>query len=394
MASNTQQDYKYIALGYKFDGTIIDLEKITEISNPKRRESLFPFHIRNVKWNDTSKWNGFLSKLFLKDAIDLPILSVYISILFTAIPSSIGLLYCCMTNYFSTNYFSTNILHIYGICHNIITLVQAQGFILGLHYSTHNRIWKKQWKWLDILINFIYCPLFGIPCGAYYYHHIIMHHKEDNKLNYDASSTMPYKRNNLLCLLLYILRYILFIWIELPILLIKKKQYYDLLKLILSSLIYFTVIFKTIFIIPIFTNYILILPYLIISCALMRGNQLQHLFVSPDDPNCDYKLSYNICNSTYNELSFNDCFHIEHHLFPCLHWSHLPFKFLSMLPLHKKNDSFIFTGIEPDKIHSLVYNKKFEELADYYVYIGQKSGKNKSVLVDEMKRRLLPIFIY
>ena len=385
-----KENNEHSLIGYKLDGTQINLAEMSEITNPKRRESLIPFHNRNISWNNIGNWNGFLSSLMLKRHIDLPILSVYLSILLTTVPSAFGLIFFDINNIVSNN-----ILHLWGIIHLLVTLFgQAQGFILGLHYSSHVRIWKKGWEWMDIIIHNLYCALFGIPSGAYYYHHIIMHHKEDNQLNYDASTTMPYQRDNKLHLISYILRYLVCIWVELPLILILRKRYLETFKLIISSVTYLIIIFYGMCICPLTTSYVFLLPYLIISFALMRGNQLQHLFVSPDDPTCDYKLSYNVCNTSTNELSFNDGFHIEHHINPNTHWADLPHKFLNMLPMHKKYDSFIFTGIDPDEIHYLVYSGKLHKLADYYVNIGQPSGKNKSILVEEMKRRLSPIYTY
>merc|ERR1711924_276170 len=95
-----------------------------------------------------------------------------------------------------------------------------------------------------------------------------------------------------------------------------------------------------------------------------------------------------------NQETFNDLFHIEHHVSPNTHWAELPYKFLSLLPKHKEKDSLIFTGVHPDEIHSLIYAGKLEQLADHYVNIGQPSGVSKAVLVAEMRRRLAPIHTY
>jgi len=381
--------YEHSTIGRLLDGTEIDLAQMSELTTPRRRESLLPFHDRTVAWKEvTTRWNGFWTKLMLRKPIDMPILSVYLSIACTTVPSAIGLAYCT-----KTEALPRWALHLWGVAHIVMTLVgQAPGFILGLHYSSHVRIWQKGYEWMDGIVHHLYCALFGIPCGAYYCHHIIMHHKEDNQLNYDASTTMPYQRDSWLHLLAYCLRYIVGIWVELPLVLTLRERRLEALKLFCTGTGYVAAIVVGMQRLPLATTYVLLLPFIIISFALMRGNQLQHLWVSPDDPTCDFKLSYDICNTWFNEETFNDAFHIEHHVSPNTHWAELPHKFLSLLPKHAEKDSFIFNNIHPDQVHWLVYTGQLEKLADHYVHVGQPSGTSKEKLVTEMRRRLAPIY--
>lgn len=393
VADEVRAKFSHSTKGHLLDGTPIDLAEMDEIVKPNRRESLIPFHNRKVAmYGDApaakATWDGFLTKLFLRKPIDLPILSVYLSIALTTVPSAFALAY---VNY--TGALPNYAMHLWGVAHVVMTLVgQAPGFILGLHYSSHVRIWKPRFEWMDGIVHHLYCALFGIPCGAYYCHHVIMHHKEDNQINWDASTTMPYQRDNWLHLLAYCLRYIVGIWVELPAVLFSRDRWFEGAKLFVTGTSYVAVMYKGMGAIPIATGYTLLLPFVIISFALMRGNQLQHLFVSPDDPTCDYKLSYDVCNTWMNQETFNDGFHVEHHVSPNTHWADLPMKFLSLLPKHKEKDSLIFTGLHPDEIHSMVYSGKIEKLADHYVNIGQPSGTSKEVLVAEIRRRLSPIY--
>uniref|UniRef100_A0A7S0FCB5 Fatty acid desaturase domain-containing protein n=1 Tax=Pyrodinium bahamense TaxID=73915 RepID=A0A7S0FCB5_9DINO len=393
IADEVRAKFAHSTKGHLLDGTPIDLAEMDEILKPNRRESLIPFHNRKVAMYGDSppaktSWDGFLAKLFLRKPIDLPILSVFLSIALTTVPSAFALAY---VNYASV--LPNAAMHAWGVAHVVVTLVgQAQGFILGLHYSSHVRIWKPAWEWLDGIVHCLYCALFGIPCGAYYCHHVIMHHKEDNQINYDASTTMPYQRDNKLHLHAYCLRYILGIWFELPTVLFMRDRWWTGAKLAVTTTSYFAVMYLGMKTIPIATSYTLLVPFVIISFALMRGNQLQHIFVSPDDPTCDYKLSYDMCNTTKNQETFNDGFHVEHHVSPNTHWADLPLKFLSLLPKHKELDSLIFTGLTNKEIQGLIYSGKLDKLADHYVNIGQPSGTSKEVLVAEIRRRLSPIY--
>merc|ERR1712146_175497 len=117
-----------------------------------------------------------------------------------------------------------------------------------------------------------------------------------------------------------------------------------------------------------------------------RGNNIQHIFVCPEEPANDFRLCYDIVNDPTNPDKFFDSFHVEHHLSPITHWADLPQKFIQFLPKHRDNDSFIFDGISPDAVHWYIMTGNLEGLADHYVWIGQKSGKDKKTLVAEMKK--------
>jgi fatty acid desaturase len=365
------------SIGYFLDGTQIDLAQISEITRPRQTQSLLTFGPRFA-----SRWTVRL----LRRADDFPIFSVFMSVVLTTVPSAIGL--ACSEQ---RGLLPTTALHVWGALHLALTLVaNAPGFVLGLHYSTHVRIWKPEWAWLDAVITTGICPLFGMPAGAYYAHHILMHHKEDNQLCYDASSTLPYRRDSYLHLLVYCLRYIALIWIELPLVLLLRGRLFEFCRLAALGGGYLFILHAGLRVAPLATTYLLLLPLLIVSFALMRGNHLQHIFVSAAHPASPYRHSYDLCNCPTNMESFNDGFHIEHHLSPLTPWYLLPQKFIELLPRHCENDSLIFSHITPDEIHEYVFRGNLEKLADHYVYIGQASGVDRDTLIAELRRRLLP----
>ncbi len=71
------------------------------------------------------------------------------------------------------------------------------------------------------------------------------------------------------------------------------------------------------------------------SCQSPR---CQHIFVDPDSPSNDYTLTYNCIASSDNSRTYNDGYHIQHHLNSRLHWSELPHQFMSALDAHDKHD--------------------------------------------------------
>jgi hypothetical protein len=62
------------------------------------------------------------------------------------------------------------------------------------------------------------------------------------------------------------------------------------------------------------------------------------VFVDPDKPRDTYRLTYNLVGSPENQLTFNDGYHLLHHLNSRTHWSELPSQLLASLHLHDENE--------------------------------------------------------
>lgn len=62
----------------------------------------------------------------------------------------------------------------------------------------------------------------------------------------------------------------------------------------------------------------------------------QHMFLQPDasPSKSGYKNAYNCVASLDNKFTFNDGYHIQHHLNSQLHWSELPHQFVATLAEH------------------------------------------------------------
>lgn len=62
----------------------------------------------------------------------------------------------------------------------------------------------------------------------------------------------------------------------------------------------------------------------------------QHIFINPDCPRSAYGMAYNCLASPDNAITFNDGYHIEHHLNPKTHWSQLPSCYINNWEEHAK----------------------------------------------------------
>merc|ERR1719487_941084 len=95
--------------------------------------------------------------------------------------------------------------------------------------------------------------------------------------------------------------------------------------------------------------------FLLGPIALMLGNYSQHIFVNPDDPTSNYGLACNHINAPFNMLTFNDGYHITHHVSSITHWSEMPKHFIEHLDAYEKGGAFIFQGIAFDDITLSVF---------------------------------------
>ena len=133
--------------------------------------------------------------------------------------------------------------------------------------------------------------------------------------------------------------------------------------------------------------WILVAPYFVSSFALAFGNWSQHIFVDPDNPRCDYRLSYCVINHPDNQVTFNDGYHTVHHVNSKVHWSELPEKFIETLEDFAENDGLIFDGLGFFDVGLAVMLGKLDWLADKYVYVGQPT-RSKAQIVEMLRYRL------
>merc|ERR1711904_458696 len=229
----------------------------------------------------------------------------------------------------------------------IVYFFFIQRFILMLHYSEHKRMFRAGSKFAPIhaYAPYVLCPVFGIPSGCYRLHHVVMHHLEDNVFPMDLSSTMPYQRDNFFHFLQYWARFAFAIHVELPYYAVKTNRVEMAVQCCVAEFLWLAGMCYGYSVNPIATTFTFVLPFFISSLAMMFGNWSQHIFVDPQRPTVDYALTYNCINHIENLYTFNDGYHIVHHVNSVLHWSEMPQRFLDELPTYAKQGAITFSGL-------------------------------------------------
>ncbi|KAI9702410.1 MAG: hypothetical protein M1836_000889 [Candelina mexicana] len=287
------------------------------------------------------------------DVVFLTHLLLYLS---TSVPSAIFLYY--------------NFTWPHGIGHWIMQLYYCGPFTLLLHNHIHNNgVLSKKHSWFDTIFPYILEPLMGHSWDSYYYHHVKHHHVEGNGPD-DLSSTIRYQRDELSHFLMYVGRFLAFVWIELPLYFLRQNKRSLAVKTFFSEMVSYTVIglLARYDLRP--TIFAFILPLLQMRIAMMVGNWGQHALVDEQDPKSDFRSSITLIDVPSNRFCFNDGYHTSHHLNPLRHWRDHPRALLKSKNQYAENHALVFRDIDYLMMTVTLLRKDYEHLARCMVPIG------------------------
>ena len=217
------------------------------------------------------------AKRIVRNPVDVVFLTHILLYLSTSVPSALYL------------YYHFNIIH--GVFHWLMQLSYCGSFTLMLHNHIHNNgLLLKKYAWFDHFWPYVLEPLMGHTWDSYYYHHVKHHHIENNGPE-DLSSTLRYQRDEVFDFLQYVGRFIFFIWIELPLYFFRKGKPGHAVRVAVSEVVSYTIIYalarKNFY--P--TLFVLIIPLVQMRIGLMIGNFGQHALVDELDPKSDFRSS-------------------------------------------------------------------------------------------------------
>jgi fatty acid desaturase len=353
------------------------VQTLDEISHTDLKAVRNEYHFRTPFLVDV------LSPL-LKDQRDVPMLCLMLNIMEALLPGAILVYSICLWQ----PPWPLLVRNIVGLAYVVVILLGFQErFILMLHFSSHRSVFNNDA--LNGILNWGFAPFFGIPCGVYKLHHCIMHHIENNHA-LDTSSTECYQRDNWLDFLRYWFHFACLIWVELPYYTIKTRRWEQVKKVLSGLSIWLgSIVFLWRCVSPLGTFWVFVLPHIIAMTAMSFGNWSQHIFVDPKNPTSNYALTYNCIHCPGNQTTFNDGYHIIHHLNARLHWTELPDYFIKHKDQFRDNGAVTFTGLHFFDVGILVMTKQLRKLAEHYVHLGTKESAPTVEAVEERLRSLL-----
>jgi len=277
-------------------------------------------------------------------------------------------------------------------------VVMGQRFILAMHYAAHRPLFSPKHLGrfaaaaLNVFPQVVLSNFYGMPCGTYYVHHCIMHHQANNFFPYDISSTMPYQRDSPFHFVAYVINFMIHTMLYLPFYAFRKRRFDVGVAVAFCVAVYlaaFPLLYQTM---PYFfiTNFAI--SFVLGPFALMLGNYSQHIFVDPNNPQSNYGLACNHLNAPFNMLTFNDGYHITHHVSSITHWSEMPLHFIQHIDQYEKGGAILFKGIPFDDVTFNVFagEKGLRRLASKVIQITPEH-LSEDELVALFRKRLQPI---
>lgn len=331
--------------------------------------------------------SSFLGK-FMLDKRDMPILNLQLNII-AYLAVGVSALYYINLN----ECFPLYVRNIIGLAYVVANLlIFEERFILMLHYSSHRPIWDRKHTFLNAYVNWIMAPFYGIPCGVYKLHHVIMHHIENNH-EYDISTTETYDRSSLLGFLMYYLRFAIAIYVEIPLYCIKTERWQWFQTVLAGCAVWAASITALANFVNFWaTFWVFMMPVFLTFLAMSFGNWSQHIFVDPTKPESNYALTYNCIDTFVNQRTFNDGYHVLHHINGGMHWSEMPAHFHSeqSQKMHQEEGAITFRGLHFFDVGIYVMTGQLHKLAQYYVHLGSKeTAPTVDAVVDKFRKCLV-----
>lgn len=312
----------------------------------------------------------------LVDPRDLPIGYLFVNVCMCVVPAAVVVLYSNS--------------HVIGVVYMVATIAFFyERFLLALHFSSHRRLTHS--SILNAVPEYVLAPFFGLPPGVYKLHHLSVHHKGNNHSEKDFTSTEKYQRDSVLHFAHYWATFVFCVFVRLPLYAYNNGRMQKLRSVVAgfgASACVCCVLYRAN---PVGVWYVFLLPMVVSSLLTSFGNFCQHLFIDGEFPDRNHALTYSIINSTSNQQSFNDGYHVTHHINSGLHFTQLPIEFHQNLERYAQEGSIVFENTSFFGIGVCVFLHDFNGLARRWVDIGTGKPKTRHEIERLLRKRLRPV---
>jgi fatty acid desaturase len=304
---------------------------------------------------------------FLRDKRDLPFLRLMALLTATVVPTGVLL--------FLPGPFRWGL----AALHLGLIIYFLGPFVLMLHNTSHRKLFKRRFGWMNLYIPWVLGPFFGESPMTYFAHHVGMHHAENN-LSGDISTTMPYRRDSIVDFSRYFLRFFFYGSVELTGYFLKKRRNALMMQFLSGEILFLGAAVGLFLVSWQATLTVLILPFVIVRFGMMAGNWAQHAFIDRNSPENNYRNSITCINSTYNRRCFNDGYHIGHHLKSTRHWTEMPGELLSNAVTYDEQGAIVFTGLDFFGVWACLMAKRYDFLAKRFVRLGDLAPQGADII--------------
>jgi fatty acid desaturase len=310
---------------------------------------------------------------FIRDRRDIPFLRLMATLTLTVVPTGVILFVPGLFRWWL------------AAAHLALVLYFSGPFVLMLHNTSHRKLFKREWDWMNLYIPWVLGPFFGESPMTYFAHHVGMHHVENNLAD-DISTTLPYRRDSFVDFMRYFLRFLFAGAVELSGYFVRKRRRSLFLQFLSGELLFFAAAGALAFLDWRASLMVLVVPLVIVRFVMMAGNWGQHAFVDRASPANNYRNSITCINSLYNRRCFNDGYHIGHHLKSTRHWTEMPEDFRINAATYGKEGAIVFAGLDFFSVWMCLMAKRYDILARHFVSLGD-SPPDVAALVDLLRSR-------
>jgi fatty acid desaturase len=258
-------------------------------------------------------------------------------------------------------------------------------YILMLHNTSHRRLFKRKYSFVNNYIPWILGPFCGETPETYFVHHITMHHAEGN-MPADLSSTMKYQRDSFVDFLRYFFDFFFLTMAKLVSYQMGKKRMRLVRLVLVGELGFYAALGLGMWLNWRATTVVFLVPFLMCRFLMMCGNWGQHAFINAEEPQNSYVNSITCINCRYNQRCFNDGYHIGHHVAANRHWTEMPEDFQNNRNEYLKQGAIVFEGIDFFIVWLLLMTKQYKALAKRFVDLNE-TRRSEEEIVNLLKER-------
>lgn len=257
---------------------------------------------------------------------------------------------------------------------------------LMLHALGHRPMFKREYGWMEHYVPWVLGPFLGHTPTSFMAHHVFMHHAEGN-MPADGSSTVAYERDRFSHFLHYWARFFLMGYVHLTRYLWLRDKKRAAKNFIFGEVCWYVLVGVMVSINWAAALLVFVTPMILMRWLMMSGNFAQHSFVDVNDPNNAYRNSTHITNSPYNHRSYNDGYHIIHHLSPGMHWSDMAQAYEDNVQDFIDQDAIVFDGIRDNQhVWFLLMTHNYDKLAECLVNFKGRTHEEKVALLKSRVR--------
>jgi fatty acid desaturase len=253
-----------------------------------------------------------------------------------------------------------------------------------LHNTSHRPLFKSDYKVMNNFLPWCIGIFYGESPETYYAHHLGMHHVENN-MEHDLSSTLKYDRDNLFHFHHYFFTFYFAGMIQLWQYFTQRKRFSIRNWMSVGEMYFAAICFITLYFNWQASIVVFIIPFIVARYGMMAGNWAQHAFIDASDPENNYKNSITCINANYNQICFNDGYHIGHHLKDNRHWTDMPRDFRDNIQKYIDNGAVVFKKIDFFIIWFLLMTKNYTALANNYVQLDSSKNMTNEEIITLLK---------